>query len=74
MNKDFTKSILSLRGKVKGQRWLDNIPELVKTYENKWGLKSQGTFPDLSINFVEKVEKILRFCPKIWKNFEKVHL
>lgn len=56
MNKDFVKSILSLRGKVKGQKWLDNIPLLVKTYEAKWGLKSKGTFPELSINFVERVQ------------------
>lgn len=55
-NKDFIKSILSLRGKVKGKKWLDNIPNLVKTYETKWGLKSKGTFPGLSINFVERVQ------------------
>lgn len=56
VDKDFVKSILSLRGKVKGKKWLDDIPDLVKTYETRWGLESQQTFPDLSINYVEKVK------------------
>ena len=56
MNQDFVKNVLSLRGKVKGQKWLDNIPELLKTYETKWGLKAKGAFEDLSINYVEKAQ------------------
>ena len=56
MNQDFIKSTLSLRGKVKGKKWLGNLPDIIKTYETKWGLKSKGTFPELSINFVEKAQ------------------
>lgn len=56
MNQDFINSTLSLRGKAKGRKWLDNIPALIKTYETKWGLKSMGTFPELTFNYVEKVK------------------
>lgn len=52
----FINSTLSLRGKSKGQKWLDDIPTLIKTYEAKWGLKSNGTFPELTFNYVEKVK------------------
>lgn len=54
MDQNFIQSLLSLRGKEKGQRWLDDLPETIKSYEKKWKLKSLGAFPDLSINYVEK--------------------
>jgi len=56
VNQDFINSTLSLRGKSKGQKWVDGLPETVKTFETKWGLKSMGTYPNLSINFIEKVQ------------------
>ncbi len=56
MNRKFAESILSLRGKKKGQMWLDNLPQVVKIYEEKWNLNSLGTFSDLSINYVEKAK------------------
>lgn len=54
MDQKFIESLLSLRGKEKGQRWLDDLPETIKSYEKKWKLKSLGAFPGLSINYVEK--------------------
>ena len=56
MNQNFIDSTFSLRGKAKGQKWLDELPETIKTFENKWGLKSMGTFPNLNINFIERVQ------------------
>lgn len=56
MNQDFVNTILSLRGKEKGRKWLERIPSLIKKYETKWNLKSGGVFADLSINYVEKVK------------------
>lgn len=52
MNQRFIKSILTLRGKRKGQEWIDTIPKLVKKYEVKWQIKVNAPFPELSINYV----------------------
>ncbi|MBI2593858.1 hypothetical protein HYW44_04425 [Candidatus Daviesbacteria bacterium] len=52
MNKQFVKSTLTLRGKRKGQEWIDKISKLVKTYEDKWKIKVNEPFPELSINYV----------------------
>src|SRR5687768_14306047 len=56
MDKNFIETILSLRGKEKGRKWLDSLPETIKKYESKWGLKSLGSFPVLTFNYVEKVK------------------
>lgn len=56
MDLKFTQSILSLRGKETGQKWLDNLPSEIKSYEEKWKLKSLGEFSELSINYVEKAK------------------
>ncbi len=55
MDQNFVKSTLSLLGEEKGKAWLSKIPELIKIYEKKWNLISQGYFENLSINYVEKV-------------------
>ena len=54
MDKNFIQNSISLRGQEVGQKWLDLLPEIIKKYENKWRIKSLGTFPNLSINYVEK--------------------
>ncbi len=56
MNQNYINNTLCLEGNVKGRKWLDSIPVLVKTYETKWGLKSKGAFPELTLNYVEKVK------------------
>lgn len=56
MDKNFIETVLSLRGKEKGQKWLNGLPEIIKKYESKWGLKSLGSFPVLTFNYVEKVK------------------
>lgn len=56
MDKNFTTTTLSFRGKENGQRWLNKIPKIIKKYELEWGIKSLGAFPELSLNYVEKIK------------------
>lgn len=50
MNEEFVKKIIGLRGNI-GKKWLGDLPEIIKHYEEKWGIT---VFPPfiLSYNYV----------------------
>lgn len=50
MNEQFSKKIISLAGD-DGRSWLDNLPKLIKFYEEKWQIRCFDPFP-LSYNYV----------------------
>lgn len=50
MNKKFEDKIIALRGDV-GKKWLEDLPQIIKRYEQKWGLTVFPPF-DLSYNYV----------------------
>lgn len=49
MNDNFIQDVLS-RGKI-GKEWLDNLPQLIKYFENKWSIKCEDPY-ELSFNYV----------------------
>lgn len=50
MNEEFKKKIITLRGDV-GKKWLDDLPEIIKQYEQKWDINVLPPF-HLSYNYV----------------------
>ncbi len=50
MNEEFKNKIINLRGDI-GKKWLNALPELIKQYEQKWGLIVFSPF-HLSYNYV----------------------
>lgn len=50
MNDEFVKKIVKLCGN-KGKKWLDTLPDILKTYEQKWDIRVSSPFP-LSYNYV----------------------
>lgn len=50
MNEEFVKKIVDLRGDA-GKKWLQDVPELIKRYEQRWALTCFAPFP-LSYNYV----------------------
>lgn len=50
MNEEFIKKIIVLRGNA-GKKWLENIPVIIKKYEQEWGITCLSPFP-LSYNYV----------------------
>lgn len=50
MNEEFVKKIIALRGDV-GRKWLDDLPQIIKQYEQKWNIKASSPF-DLTYNYV----------------------
>ncbi len=50
VNEEFVKKIISLRGDV-GKKWLKNLPEIIKQYEQKWDIVVSPPF-NLSYNYV----------------------
>lgn len=53
MNDDFRNKIVNLRGEL-GKKWLEDLPEIIKHYENLWNLKVFPPF-QLSYNYVAPV-------------------
>ncbi len=56
MNDQFVNNIVSLRGE-DGKKWLDIIPTLIATYEEKWGMRVSEPFV-LSYNYVAPAVKV----------------
>lgn len=50
MNDEFAKKIIALRGDA-GKKWLDELPEIIKAYEQKWDIEVLSPFT-LSYNYV----------------------
>lgn len=50
MDKDFKKKIIALRGDI-GKIWLENLPNIIRKYEQEWKINCLSAFP-LSYNFV----------------------
>lgn len=50
MNEEFKQKIVTLRGEV-GRRWLENLPDIIKQYEQKWAISVLPPF-HLSYNYV----------------------
>lgn len=50
MNSGFVKTIIALRGE-KGRKWLEDLPKIIKWYEEKWKIKVFDPFI-LSYNYV----------------------
>lgn len=50
MNKEFKKKIITLRGDI-GRKWLDNLPNIIKKYEQEWNITCLDPYP-LSYNYV----------------------
>lgn len=50
MNKEFVKKVIALRGDA-GKKWLRDLPQIIKLYEQKWNIKSFSPF-DLTYNYV----------------------
>ena len=50
MNKEFVKKIIALRGDA-GRKWLEDLPQIIKLYENKWNIRTFSPF-DLAYNYV----------------------
>ncbi len=50
MNKDFINKITALRGDI-GRKWIQDLPEIIKRYEQKWDIECLSPFP-LSYNYV----------------------
>ena len=49
--KRFTKNTLDICGK-SGEQWLNDLPNIIRELEEKWFLKVEKPFPNLSYNFV----------------------
>jgi streptomycin 6-kinase len=47
----FKQTTLNLFGE-KGQQWLDHLPELLASLEQRWSIRIQPPFPDLTYNYV----------------------
>src|SRR5260221_3075198 len=54
MNDEFVNKIVALRGDI-GKKWLKNIPEIIKKYEQEWNISCLPPFP-LSYNYVAPAE------------------
>src|SRR5260221_2870629 len=50
MDDEFKKKIIALRGAL-GEKWLESIPSIIKTYEKKWNIKAFSPLT-LSYNYV----------------------
>src|SRR6266404_6397584 len=50
MDKEFIDKIISLRGG-RGKKWLENLPKIIKKYEQQWKITCASPFP-LSYNYV----------------------
>ncbi|HZE87439.1 MAG TPA: hypothetical protein VE090_04515 [Methylomirabilota bacterium] len=50
MNEEFVKKITALRGDI-GKQWVEDIPEIIKNYEQEWNIRCLPPFP-LSYNYV----------------------
>lgn len=50
MNEEFRSKIIALRGNL-GKEWLQNLPDIIKDYEQRWGITCLPPFP-LSYNYV----------------------
>lgn len=56
MNDKYVKNILTYKGDV-GKKWLDQIPTLIKTYEQLWSITVGSPF-QLSYNYVAKATRV----------------
>lgn len=50
MNEEFIKKITTLRGDL-GRKWLQDLPQIIKEYEQKWDIKAFSPFY-LTYNYV----------------------
>ena len=50
MDEEYIKKIIALKG-AKGKKWLENLPQIIKSYEEKWELKVLSPL-HLSYNYV----------------------
>jgi streptomycin 6-kinase len=50
MNEEFIKTVVALRGEI-GRKWLNNLPQIIKQYEEKWNIICSSPF-NLSYNYV----------------------
>ena len=55
MNQTFVERITALYGE-SGKKWLEDLPEIIKSFEKKWKIKVIKPFP-LSYNYVALAEK-----------------
>ena len=51
MPEDFTRNILGLNAR-EGTEWLARLPEIIREIEQKWSLKVERHFPNLSYHYV----------------------
>src|SRR3989338_9103569 len=56
MNQEFINKVIALRGN-SGRIWLESIPQIIKTYKQKWKLEVFPPFP-LSYNYVAPAKTI----------------
>ncbi len=49
--KKFLQNTLDLCGKT-GERWLNDLPQIIKEIENKWSFSAEKSFRNLSYNYV----------------------
>lgn len=55
MNDEFVKNIISLRDG-EGEKWLKDIPRIIKKYEEKWGIRVEDPY-HLSYNYVAPAKR-----------------
>lgn len=56
MDSKFIETQIKLRGEEKAKKWIDNLQQLIKKYEQEWDIKLDRPFPNLSFNFVAGVK------------------
>lgn len=56
MNEEFVKKLIRRKGKI-GQQWLDDLPKIIKEYEQKWQIKVFPPF-NLTYNYVAPAQTI----------------
>lgn len=54
MNEEFRKRIIALKGDI-GKKWLDDLPQIIKSFEVKWELKVLPPF-HLTYNYVASAQ------------------
>lgn len=75
MDQAFIKRTLARQGKERGEIWLDNIPKLIKEFEEKWVIKVGEPY-ELYLNYVAEatksdgVEVVIKICNPNDKEFK----
>lgn len=52
MNDEFVKRIIALKGN-KGKKWLDDLPQIIKHYEENWEIR-------VSPHFISRITMLLQ--------------